>query len=138
MKVDAVYQQEIFLRKAGKKRLHFSDCLFSTGCGCGYFEKRLEIFFHVAEQFPFSLSAVTAIKSPVTIFRVPRDRFDLAAARLSSVDVTSPDAEAASAPADRPTAIDAAPVLRKPRRFWLPASCGVSFVFMAIAPSHAK
>src|ERR1700723_3481574 len=62
----------------------------------------------------------------------------LAAAGLFSVDVTSPDAEAAITPADRPAAIDAAPVLRKPRRFWLPASCGVSFVFMSIAPSHPK
>ena len=61
-----------------------------------------------------------------------------AAAGLFSVDVTSPDAEAAITPADRPAAIDAAPVLRKPRRFWLPASCGVSFAFMSIAPSHPK
>jgi len=37
-----------------------------------------------------------------------------------------------------PAAIDAARVLRKPRRFWLPASCGVSFVFMSIAPKSSE
>ena len=60
----------------------------------------------------------------------------LAAAGLFSVDATSPDAEAAITPADRPAAIDAAPALRKPRRFWLPASWGVSFVFMSIVFIH--
>src|SRR5580700_4297884 len=56
----------------------------------------------------------------------------LAATGLFCVDGTSPDAEEAITPADKPTAIEAAPVLRKPRRSWSPASCGVSFVFMPL------
>src|SRR5580698_2083518 len=61
-----------------------------------------------------------------------------AAAGVFSVDVASPDADGAITPADRPAAIDAAPVLRKPRRFWLPASCGVSLVFISIAPKSSE
>jgi hypothetical protein len=61
-----------------------------------------------------------------------------AAAGLFSVDVASPDADGMITPADKPAAIDAAPVLRKPRRFWLPEFCGASFVFMSIAPGHPK
>ena len=42
MKVDAVYQQEILLRKTGESVFISPIASSQTGYGCGYFEKRLE------------------------------------------------------------------------------------------------
>jgi hypothetical protein len=51
-------------------------------------------------------------------------------AHLTDADLITSTHRGAITPADRPAAIVAAPVLRKPRRFWLPASCGISFRFI--------